>query len=98
MNSRRICVVLGAFAVIGMGVVYTRAEQARCAAQALAIESQWIEKRHELWQVQCGTARLRAPGHLHDRMHWLENDLTFPASNGRASARPAFVAGGIQSR
>ena len=74
MTAGRICTLLVAFAVIALAVVYLRAEQTRCAARTLAIESMRITVRRELWRVQAGVARLQAPTRIRDRMDWFQTE------------------------
>lgn len=89
MTTWRVSLLLLMFAGVALGVVYLRTEQARCASRALKSEARWIELRRDLWQVQSGVARLRAPGQVHDRLGWLQSDLVRPM--GDEPARPKRI-------
>jgi hypothetical protein len=87
LTTLRLCALLAAFAWIALAVVYLRAEQTRAAARALLIESQQVEARRELWRLQTGVARLKAPERIRDRAEWFDADLIPPNSdpaNGQA--------------
>ena len=90
MTMFRACVLFGLLAAVALTLVHLRVEQTRYAAKTLALESRWIELRRELWQVQTSTARLRAPGRLHDRLEWFDTDLAPPAS-GKPGTRGTKV-------
>ena len=81
MTVSRGCVLLAAFAAIALAVVHLRAEQTRCAARMLAIESQWIQLRRDLWGLQTRIARLRAPERIHDRAIAFATGLVPPGSD-----------------
>jgi hypothetical protein len=85
--------MIAALSLIALVAVYLRAEQTRCAAHTLAIESELIKERRELWRVQSAVARLRAPGHIHDRMDWFEDDLVPPGSIESWRSRRRLVSG-----
>ena len=91
MTLSRVCGLFGVLVVVALAVVYLRVEQTRCAAKTLALESQWIALRRELWQVQTGAARLRAPGRLHDRMEWFDTDLIPPLPDQSEGAGTRLV-------
>ena len=91
MTVSRVCGLFGVLVVVALAVVYLRVEQTRCAAKTLALESRWIALRRELWQVQTGAARLRAPGRLHDRMEWFDTDLVPPPPGAPEEARAKLV-------
>ncbi len=80
MSPTRLCIMIAAFSLIGLAAVHLRAEQTRCASRTLAIEAELIGQRRELWRVQSALARLRAPGHIHDRMEWFQTGLAAPGS------------------
>ena len=69
------CGLFLVFAGVAIALIHLRAEQTRCAAKILTIESEWVRLRRELWTVQTRIARLRAPTRLHDRREHLESDL-----------------------
>jgi hypothetical protein len=76
-----------AFAAVALLLVHLRAEQTRAAARALAVESEWVELRRELWRLQTGVARLKAPGRIRDRVEWFDAALVPPGCDvekGRA--------------
>ncbi len=92
MNATRLAVLMVAFAVLGLSVVYLRTEQARSAARTLAMEMKWIELRGEWWELQTDVARLRSPERIRDRLGWYQLELKPP---GEPTARqPAKLAGG----
>ena len=66
MTVSRSCVVLAALAGIALVVVGLRAEQTRCAGRTLRIESEWAQRRRDLWNLQTQVSRLRAPGRIHE--------------------------------
>lgn len=84
MTALRVGMLVAAFTLIALGVVYVRTEGARSAVRALRHESEWINLRRELWQLQTQVARLRAPDRVHDRMAWLQTDLQPPAASEHA--------------
>jgi hypothetical protein len=63
----RSCIVIAGLTAIALCVVILRAEQARCAARVMALESQWVSSRSALWSIHARAARLRAPRQVHDR-------------------------------
>ena len=81
MTIGRVCTLLTAFVLIALAVVHLRAEQTRCAARTLAIESKCIEQRRELWRLQASVARLQAPSRVHDCMDWYRADLVPPQAD-----------------
>lgn len=85
MNVFRAGVLLAALTLLAIAVVSLRADQARCAARMLSLESDWVALRHELWDVQAGVARLRAPTRIHDRVLWLGTDVV-PAGTDESFA------------
>jgi hypothetical protein len=86
----RRCALLAAFALTALAVVHLRAEQTRAVARALAIESQSVELRRELWRLQTGVARLKAPGRIHDRVVQFDAGLVPPGSS-ETPEQPARV-------
>ncbi len=93
MNLGRLLMMIAAFSLIALGAVYLRAEQTRCAARTLGIESELIRQRRELWRVQSAVARLRAPGHIHDWMVWFQSDLARPGSIESSSSGTRLASG-----
>ena len=81
MNVSRVCVLLGLFAGVAVTVVHLRAEQTRCAARIVSMESQWVRLRRELWGLQTRTARLKSPELLHDRALLFQTGLAPPGVN-----------------
>ncbi len=75
MTALRACFLIASVAMIALVIVALRNEQARLAARTLALESQWVELRRELWKVQTGVARLRAPARLYGRLDWFRAEL-----------------------
>jgi hypothetical protein len=55
-----------------------RAEQTRRAAEILQLESQWVQLRHDRWEMQTRAARLRTPNRLHARVRSIDSDLQMP--------------------
>ncbi|MDO8629986.1 MAG: hypothetical protein Q7R41_05785, partial [Phycisphaerales bacterium] len=82
MTIARGCTLLAAFAVIALSVVHLRAEQTRCAARVLRIESDWMRFRGDLWSLQTRIARMRAPDRIHDRATYLATGLVPPGVRG----------------
>jgi hypothetical protein len=87
--------LIGAVALLALAVVTLRSEQARAAARTVALESRWIESRRELWKLQTGVARLRAPGRLHGSLEWFGAELatrdpqrSAPGGQGRMGPVP----------
>lgn len=78
MTIARGCTLLAAFAAIALSVVHLRAEQTRCAARVLRIESDWVRLRGDLWSLQTRIARMRAPDRIHDRATYLATGLVPP--------------------
>lgn len=79
-----------ALALLGLGVVHLRTEQARSAARTLALEAKWIELRSRWWEVQSHVARLRTPERIRDRIGRVQTDLVPPGERrGPSSARLA---------
>lgn len=78
MTIVRGCTLLAAFAAIALSVVHLRAEQTRCAARVLKIESDWVRYRGDLWGLQTRSARMRAPDRIHDRATYLATGLVPP--------------------
>ena len=93
MSITRGCVLLAAFAAIALSVVHLRAEQTRCAARVLKIESDWVVLRGNLWSLQIRNARMRAPDRIHDRATYLAAGVVAPgllaAESGRKLERLA---------
>jgi hypothetical protein len=75
------CFLILALAGVALAVVFLRAEQTRCAARTLAMESRRIELRSELWALQTRAARLRAPHQIRDRVGRLEAAVAAPDSS-----------------
>jgi hypothetical protein len=67
--------LLFAFALIGLTVVYLRAEQTRVAAQTLELEGEWVSLRRELWDAEAHVARLRTPARVHQRLDLFDVDV-----------------------
>ena len=88
LTALRRCVLLAAFAGIALTVVYLRSEQTRAAARALAIESQRVELRRELWRLQAGVARLKAPGRIRERVGRFDANLVPPGSDETQKRTP----------
>lgn len=91
MTVFRAGVLAGALVMLALTLVHLRAEQARYAARILALESRRIALRRELWAAQTTIARLRAPGHLHDRMQWFDMGLAPPSEGGPAGREPRLA-------
>lgn len=85
MNAFRGCVVLAAFTVVAVVVVHLRAEQTRCMARTLRMESQCYELRRDLWSVQSQVSRLRAPASLHTRLRWFDVGVVPPGESEETS-------------
>ncbi len=66
------------FTVIALTVVHLRAEQTRCAARIVAIDTDWVRLRRDLWGLQTRIARLRAPERIHDRVAAFQPGLVPP--------------------
>ena len=79
MTAFRACVVLAVLAGIALVVVGLRAEQTRCAARTLRLESQWGERRVTLWNLQTHVSRLRAPGCIREKVTRFEAGVIPPA-------------------
>ena len=80
MSVRRGATLLAVFASLALAVVHLRAEQTRCAASILRMESEWVRLRSELWGVQTRMARARAPDRIHDRATYLATGLVPPGT------------------
>ena len=80
MNVGRVGFLIAALTAIALVVVHLRAERTRCAARIVALESDWIQLRRELWVLQTRTARLKTPQRLRDRVVSLPTDLAAPAA------------------
>lgn len=80
MNVGRVGFLIAAFTAIALVAVHFRAERTRCAARVVALESQWIQLRRELWVLQTRTARLKTPLRLRDRVVSLPTDLVAPSA------------------
>ena len=80
MSVRRGATLLAMFASLALAVVHLRAEQTRCAASILRMESEWVRLRSELWGVQARMARARAPDRIHDRATYLATGLVPPGT------------------
>ena len=80
MTVRRGVCLLAIFASIALAVVHLRAEQTRCAASVLRLESDWVRLRSELWAVQARVARARAPDRIQDRATYLATGLIAPGT------------------
>lgn len=93
MTAGRALVVLGAFTLIALAVVFLRIEQAGSAARAMAAERRWIELRRDLWAVEANVSRLRAPGRIHDRVGWFRVGLQPPGSLDPSGDASPFVLG-----
>jgi len=85
MNAFRGCVVLAAFTLVALVVVHLRAEQTRCMARTLRMESKCYELRHDLWSVQSQVSRLRAPASLHTRLRWFDVGVVPPGESQKTS-------------
>ena len=72
------CTIIVGFASVALATVFLRAEQTRCAARLVALESEWVTVRSSLWSVQARSARLRAPQQVHDRAVFLQADVVPP--------------------
>jgi hypothetical protein len=72
--------LLAVFASLALAVVHLRAQQTRCAASILRLESQWVQLRSELWGVQTRMARARAPDRIRDRATYLATGLVPPGT------------------
>ena len=93
MNAVRACFLVGALAVIALAAVHLRAEQTRCAADLLKLESKWVMLRRDWWELQVRAARLRAPQRIHDRVKNLQADL-FPPASDEPPQRPVRLTAG----
>lgn len=80
MTVRRGATLLAVFTSLALAVVHLRAEQTRCAASILRMESEWVRLRSELWGVQTRMARARAPDRIHDRATYLATGLVPPGT------------------
>jgi len=78
LNARRVCGLLGAFAVMGLVMVHLRAAQTQSASRLLEMEARRIELRRELWSIQSRTARLRSPQRILDRAELVAAELLPP--------------------
>lgn len=87
VSATRICVLIVALAGIGLAAVHLRAEQTRCVARLLKLESEWIALRREWWSLQTRAARLRTPQYVHSRIHSLHTGLLPP--EWRLKPRPS---------
>lgn len=92
MIVRRICVLVGLFAVVALALVWLRAEQTRCAADTLRMRQECVTLRRSLWKVQTVAARLRAPERMHNRMGWFRTDLLPPMTDEPSSPPLRLVA------
>jgi len=91
LTALRVGVLLGAFTGLALAVVHLRSEQTRCAFRTLAQESRCVELRRELWRLQTGVARLRAPQRVRDSLDWFQTDLVTPGfDSGRRAVRLAM--------
>lgn len=93
MNAGRACFLIGALAVVALAAVHLRAEQTRCAADLLKLESKWVALRGDWWELQVRAARLRAPERIHDRVENLQADL-FPPAFDEPPQRPVRLTAG----
>ncbi len=93
MNAGRACFLIGALAAIALAAVHLRAEQTRCAADLLKLESRWVALRRDWWELQVRAARLRAPERIHDRVENLQADL-FPPALDEPPQRPVRLTAG----
>lgn len=78
MSYRRAIALLAVVAAVGLGLVSLRAEQTRCAAEMLKLESRRTHLRREWSALQARAARLRAP----------ERIAASPALSGHELASP----------
>ncbi len=92
MSVLRACGLFGALTLVAVLLVHLRAEQIRCAARILAIESQWVQQRRELWTLQTRSARLLAPQRLGDRVETGPSGLIPPGSKPMYRRRPQLAA------
>ena len=53
---------------LGLGVVFLRSEQRRCARRVYGLESKWMQLRRDLWTVELQVARLRTPQEIRDKL------------------------------
>ena len=90
--------LLAAFAVIALSVVHLRAEQTRCAARVLKIESDWVRFRGDLWSLQTRIARMRAPDRIHDRVTYLATGLVPPGVRGVPPERIERLVANVPAR
>ncbi len=78
MNTGRVYFLIVALAGIALAVVHIRAEQTRCTAGLLTLESRWVQARRQWWALQTRTARLRAPQRLRERLESVQAELLAP--------------------
>ena len=83
MSVFRACGLFAALGAVAVMLVHLRAEEVRCAARILAMDSDWTQLRRELWRVQTRSARLRTPRRLHERVETGLSDLVAPGSEAR---------------
>lgn len=91
MTAFRGCLILAAFAALGLVVVHLRGEQTRCMARALRMESDCRALRRDLWLVQSQVSRLRSPGSLHHRLYRFDREV-LPPEVDRQSAEEGRIA------
>ncbi len=75
-------------------LVHLRAEQTRCAARILSLESKWVDLRREWWSLQTRAARLRTPQRLRERVTLLDAPLVGPEKNAVPQARARLASHG----
>lgn len=78
MSLLRVGVVIAALVLIALAVVHLRAEQTRCAARIVKLDSRWVELRRQRWTLQTRAVRLQAPQRIHDRLENLQSELIGP--------------------
>ncbi len=76
---------------VALTVVHLRAEQTRCAAGILSLESQWIQLRREWWALQTRAARLKTPQRLRERVTTLQTSIVAPTVTTRPDAVVRFA-------
>lgn len=78
MNGRRVAALTILFAAVALPVVYLRTEQTRSVARTLALETEWVEQRRELWRMHAALARLRSPRRVRDSAAYFATNLVEP--------------------